>query len=74
VTNDHDELLTVTEVADLLRVPVATVRWWRHKGDGPRGFRLGRHVVYQLSDVTAYIARQRGHDGPDDVTPESSRR
>jgi hypothetical protein len=29
-----DELLTLTEVADLVRVPVATLRYWRHLGTG----------------------------------------
>jgi hypothetical protein len=25
-----DELLTIQEVADVVRVPVATLRYWRH--------------------------------------------
>jgi hypothetical protein len=29
------ELLTITEAADLLRAPVATLRYWRHLGIGP---------------------------------------
>jgi len=32
------ELLTITEAADLLRAPVATLRYWRHLGTGPRSF------------------------------------
>jgi hypothetical protein len=40
------ELLTITEAADLLRAPVATLRYWRHLGTGPRSFRLGRRVLY----------------------------
>ena len=28
----NDELLTIAEVADVLRVPVATLRYWRHLG------------------------------------------
>jgi hypothetical protein len=31
-----DELLTMQEVADVVRVPVATLRYWRHLGTGPR--------------------------------------
>ena len=42
----NDELLTLPEVADLVRVPVATLRYWRHLGCGPRSFRVGRHVRY----------------------------
>jgi DNA-binding transcriptional MerR regulator len=59
--NDHDhDLLTITEAAELLRTPVATLRYWRHLGTGPRSFRLGRRVVYQLTDLEAWIAAQRG--------------
>jgi excisionase family DNA binding protein len=53
------ELLTVEEVADLLRVPVATVRWWRHVGSGPQGFKVGRFVRYRAADVYAWIEAQR---------------
>jgi hypothetical protein len=45
---------------ELLRVPVATLRWWRHKGIGPRSFKLGRHVLYERSDLDAWIDAQRG--------------
>ena len=31
----HPEMLTMSEVADLLRIPIATLRYWRHKGDVP---------------------------------------
>ncbi|MCU1655610.1 MAG: Transcriptional regulator, MerR family [Pseudonocardiales bacterium] len=57
-----DQLLTITEVAALLRVPVATLRYWRHLGAGPRGFRLGRRVVYRHSDVTDWINLQHERD------------
>ena len=29
-----DALLTIAEVADVVRVPVATLRYWRHVGTG----------------------------------------
>lgn len=53
-----DEFLTLAEVARLLRVPPATVRYWRHQHTGPRSFRIGRHVRYRQSDVLHWIARQ----------------
>ena len=74
MTTDHDDLLTITEVADLLRVPVATVRWWRHNRTGPRSFKIGRHVLYQRSDIAAYIAQQRNNDGLDEAAPGSRHR
>ena len=52
------ELLTITEAADLLRAPVATLWYWRHLGTGPRSFRLGRRVLYRTDDLHAWIAEQ----------------
>ena len=52
------ERLTITEAADLLRAPVATLRYWRHLGTGPRSFRLGRRVLYRTDDLHAWIAQQ----------------
>lgn len=53
-------LLTYSEVAELLRVPVSTVRLWRHRGTGPEGFRAGRRVLFREDAVRAWIeARER---------------
>jgi DNA-binding transcriptional MerR regulator len=48
-----DDLLTAAEVAQIMRSPVSTLRYWRHLGTGPHSFRLGRRVVYRRADVTA---------------------
>jgi len=53
------ELLTLKEVAALLHVPVATLRYWRHLGTGPRSFRVGRGVRYHSTDVHAWINAKR---------------
>ena len=58
-------LLTITEAADTTRTPVATLRYWRHLGIGPRSFRLGRHVVYRADELHAWINTQHDHDNPD---------
>ena len=60
-TPEHD-LLTITETADLVRAPVATLRYWRHRGTGPRSFRLGRRVLYRRDDVDAWIQRHLDGD------------
>ena len=52
------ELLTIAEAALLLRAPVATLRYWRHLGTGPRSFRLGRRVVYRREDLRSWIDAQ----------------
>jgi predicted DNA-binding transcriptional regulator AlpA len=56
---DEDKLLTINEAAEFLRTPVATLRWWRSKGIGPRSFKIGRRVFYWLSDLTAWLDEQR---------------
>jgi excisionase family DNA binding protein len=55
MTDQHTDLLTITEAANLLRCPVATLRYWRHRGTGPTSFRIGRHVRYRHADVVAWI-------------------
>jgi excisionase family DNA binding protein len=57
------DLLTIDEAAELLRAPVATLRYWRHLGTGPRSFRLGRRVLYRRDDVTAWVEDQRAGTG-----------
>lgn len=52
------KLLTITEAAQLLRKPVATLRYWRSVGEGPRSARLGRTVVYDADDLDAWIDEQ----------------
>jgi excisionase family DNA binding protein len=59
IADDLPELLTIAEAADVLRTPVATLRYWRHQGIGPRSFRLGRRVLYRRDDLRAWIAAQR---------------
>lgn len=55
-----EELLTVDEVAAILRKPVGTLYYWRSKGDcGPDSFKVGSTVLYERSEVERYIAAQR---------------
>jgi excisionase family DNA binding protein len=50
-----EPLLGTADVARLLGVPVKTVLTWRHKGTGPRGFRVGKHVKYRPQDVSTWL-------------------
>ncbi|MGH2788229.1 MAG: helix-turn-helix transcriptional regulator [Actinomycetota bacterium] len=45
------ELLTLQEVARRLGVPNTTIYSWRHRGTGPKGHRIGKHVRYWWSDL-----------------------
>ncbi len=56
--HDVDLLLSPAELADYLGVPVQTVYQWRHRGEGPPGYRVGRHVRYRWSDVQAWLDEQ----------------
>lgn len=56
---ESDQLLTTAEAAVILHTPVATLRWWRHAGTGPKSFKLGaKKVVYKKSDVIAWLEAQ----------------
>lgn len=51
--------LTISEVAELVRAPIETVRYWRHVGKGPKSFKVGRRVLYAIEDVEAWIAQAK---------------
>jgi hypothetical protein len=54
-----DRLLNTAEAAEILHVPPATMRWWRHKGVGPKGFRLGRRLIMsKQSDIESWLDQQ----------------
>ena len=57
---DLEELVTLAEVAEILRVPINTMRWWRQRGVGPEFFKIGRHLVTTVGDVRRFIREQRG--------------
>jgi Helix-turn-helix domain len=61
---DFDDLLTLHEVGELLRVPDATLRYWRYLGTGPHSFRVGRGLRYWRRDVHTWLRSQSG-TGPD---------
>lgn len=59
LATDGAQLLNSAEVACLIRVPEATLRYWRHIGIGPRSFKMGpRRVLYLADDVTSWVAEQ----------------
>jgi predicted DNA-binding transcriptional regulator AlpA len=52
------DILLIEEVAELTRLPLATLRFYRHRGDGPKSFKLGNRVAYKRADVEAWIEAQ----------------
>ncbi|MEW1807920.1 helix-turn-helix domain-containing protein [Pseudarthrobacter sp. NPDC080039] len=52
------DLLTLEEVAELLRKSPAQIRWMRHNGCGPRAAKIGGRVMYRRADVVAWVEAQ----------------
>jgi DNA-binding transcriptional MerR regulator len=52
-------LVTTSEVAALFRTSPDTVRYWRHEGTGPAGFKVGKNVLYEESVVLAWMEELR---------------
>lgn len=51
--------MTITEAAEYLRVPVATMRFWRFQGDqGPKSATVGKRVMYRRADVEQWLTDQ----------------
>jgi excisionase family DNA binding protein len=46
-----EKLMSLTDVSEMLGIPVHTLYRWRHNGDGPAGYRVGRHVRYRREAV-----------------------
>jgi excisionase family DNA binding protein len=61
--DDHDaqagdKLMTLTDVSEMLGIPVHTLYRWRYRGDGPVGYRIGRHVGYRREAVEAWLEQR----------------
>ena len=58
-----ERLMSVQELAAYLDIPVKTIYAWRYHGEGPRGFRIGRHVRFRWHDVEAWLADRIAAEG-----------
>jgi excisionase family DNA binding protein len=59
----REENLVTEEVAQLLQTSPSTIRYWRHKGYGPKGVRVGRRVLYPLSEVQRWLEERSREQG-----------
>jgi len=61
MSESETELLTVREVATLLRVPPSWVydRTRRRAADRIPGFRIGKYWRFRQADIFAWLERQR---------------
>lgn len=52
-----EDLATIEEAAEILRVPVATLRHWRKVGKAPRAIRFGKRIRFVRAEVETFYAR-----------------
>jgi len=53
-----ERLMTLPELSEMLGVPIETLYGWRHRGKGPVGYRIGRHVRYRRAAVEEWLEMQ----------------
>ena len=56
------EILLMEEVSELTRIPLSTLRFYRHSNQGPRSFKLGGRIAYKRSDVLDWIESRYNDD------------
>ena len=54
-----EPMIDIRTLADYLGVPVSTIYDWRTNRKGPPAYRFGKHVMFALSDVKAWVEHQR---------------
>jgi len=53
-----ERLMTIGDLSEMLGIPIETLYGWRHRGEVPQGYRVGRHVRYRRSTVEAWLESQ----------------
>jgi DNA-binding transcriptional MerR regulator len=49
------KILFHQDVHEMTGVPIATLRYWRQVGKGPKSFRIENRVAYKLEDVEKWL-------------------
>lgn len=57
--SSNDKLLTLEQISELTHMPVATLRYKRHRGELPFIFKIGRRLVAHRGDLDKWIDAQR---------------
>ncbi|MDN5745098.1 MAG: helix-turn-helix domain-containing protein [Nocardioidaceae bacterium] len=52
-------MLTLEEVAGVLKTSENTVRWWRQQHKGPEFFKIGRRLYTTVGDLRTWVRQQR---------------
>ena len=56
------KILRLPEIEQRTGVPVATLRWYRYRGVGPKTFLFAGRVVAYEDDVDAWVNQARDTD------------
>lgn len=51
-------LLTTAQAAERLNIPDNTLRYWRHRREGPPSVKLGNLVRYDADQLEAWLTEQ----------------
>jgi excisionase family DNA binding protein len=51
-------LLTIDDLAEMLRVSTRTLRTWRHEGELPPAITIGGALRWRRADVDAWLAKK----------------
>jgi excisionase family DNA binding protein len=65
---DDEGLLTEQDAAQLLQVPLSTLRRWQREGAGPPCLHIGRQVRYRQTAVQRWLT-----GGPQAGSPDENR-
>jgi excisionase family DNA binding protein len=60
--DEHDRLLSIEDVADMLQLPVRTIYQQRSRGLFCPAYKIGRHLRWKRSDLLAWIETKRDAD------------
>jgi hypothetical protein len=65
-----DRLLTQAEVAERLRRPIATLRYWRYTHQGPQGVNIAGRVLYKEQVVERWLEDQFAQAEAEEASPD----
>jgi hypothetical protein len=55
----QDDFMTGDDVAALVHVTPGALANMRYRGDGPRGYKVGKRILYRRDDVERWLETRR---------------
>lgn len=57
-TDNPLDFMNANQAAEILQVPVSTLRYWRERGEGPASFKIGKRRVYHRAALEQFVTDQ----------------